>query len=311
MGVRTQVVVYGPDEEKAQRAAASAFHQIARLEASFSDYRPDSEVSLVGDLSGQAPAHVSAELYEVLLVSRRVSEATGGAFDVTVGPATKVWRRVRRQGELPSAEEVERVRALIGWHDVAMRTAASSNGGEVMLLRKGMQIDLGGIGKGYAAQYAVDHLTLLGYPRCLVALAGDVVAGDPPPGVSGWKVEVRAERAGEAAPSVGVLWLRNAAASTAGDSEQFFELDGTRYSHIVDPRTGLGSRRQVMATVVAPRGEIADALDTSLCLIDPEDARRLIESFDGTACVVIEPEAPPWAFDPRGILRWQIPPSAR
>lgn len=308
MGVKTRVVLYAPDTARAERAAAAAFDEIARLDASFSDFRPDSELSRLSGLAGQASMHVSPELYDVLRTAQRISDASDGAFDVTVGPGTKAWRRARRQGELPTEAELMRVRELINWRNLALTSTSPARGGEAMLLRPGMSLDLGGIGKGYAAQRAVEHLTLLGYPRCLVSLAGDVVAGDPPPGSAGWKVEIRGERA--EGDSLAVLLLRNAAASTAGDSEQFVEIAGRRYSHIVDPRSGLGSERRVMATVVAPRGEIADGLDTAACLLAAEEVERFIEGFEGAACLLAEQDRPARVIDPAGVLRWQRPPSA-
>jgi thiamine biosynthesis lipoprotein len=154
-----------------------------------------------------------------------------------------------------------------------------------------------------------------GAARCLVALAGDVYAADAPPGQPGWRVEIRGDRTGDDAPPVGVLWLRHAGVSTTGDSEQFVEIDGVRYSHVIDPRTGLGLTDPRMVTVLAPRGMDADALAKGVCVRGVPEAATLAREFNAAFCVV-EPDdrgdpARPRRItlhDPRGLFRWHTPP---
>ncbi|GJQ28570.1 MAG: thiamine biosynthesis lipoprotein ApbE [Phycisphaerae bacterium] len=279
MGVEARVTLYAGSPAAAELAAAEAFGELARLDAMMSDYRPSSQVSAMGREAGGAWAPIAPELESVLRLAGEVSSASGGAFDVTAGPMTHAWRETRRTGRLPTPEELERLRGLVDWRGVEVAL------GRARLARAGMRVDLGGIAKGYAAQRAVDRLRARGVPRCLVALAGDIVAGGEPPGRPGWHVEVR----GRDGP-VGVLLLARQAASTSGDTEQFVEIDGVRYAHLVDPRTGLGSSRRVSATVIAPRGELADALATAACLLTPDEAGVMLARFPGTACVLVEGE---------------------
>ena len=186
----------------------------------------------------------------------------------------------------------------------ALRTAAIDGpGGDEARTR----LDLGGIAKGYAAQRAVDVMKRMGAPSCLVAIAGDVVAGEAPPGTKGWRVGLATgrEAAGEA-PTDGVVLLANMAVSTSGDAAQTVELGGVRYAHIVDPRTGLGARLRRSASVVAERGEIADALGKAGYLLGVEESRRLAQEFR-LAVVITDEDAPAGKrvveIDPFGLLR--------
>jgi thiamine biosynthesis lipoprotein len=272
MGTRCRIVVYAGSEREAADAGARAFGRIAALESVLSDYRPDSEASvLVGLPVGEWHA-VSPDLAAVLDLSRLVFDASGGAFDPTVGPFTKLWRESRRSGRLPEDDRVEAARAGVGFDSV------ETDGRECVRLRKsGMSLDFGGVGKGYAADEALAVLRAEGLSAALVDFGGDVVAGDSPPGnPEGWAVEVR-DGLGEAR----TLRLANGAVATSGDLEQFVEIGGVRYAHIVDPRTGVGLTRRTAATVVAGRGGLADALASAACVLGPEGVELLTGRFEG------------------------------
>lgn len=276
MGVRTDIVVYADSAHLAESAAAAAFDRIAALEQTLSDYRPSSEASLLAQAAGGPPIPISADMASTLAESRRLAEATGGAFDITIGPLVTLWRESRRAGTLPDPAAVAGARALVDFRAVEFDAHAAR------LARPGMRLDFGGIGKGLAASAALDSLRAHGCARALVALAGDIAVGEPPPGRDGWRITLAgqiAETAGVAdpaapadsakvaAPADGlVLLLRNAAVSTSGDESQFIEIGGRRYSHIIDPRTGLGGPGGLVVTVVAPRGAWADALATAACV---------------------------------------------
>lgn len=277
MGVEARVVLYAPDRSRAEAAAGVAFVELARLDAMMSDYRESSEVSEVGRRAGLDSVGVSPEMIEVLETAIEVSRASGGAFDVTAAPLTRAWREARRTGRLPDG--LASLRERTDWNAIEI------DGGRVRLARKGMALDLGGIAKGYAAERAVQRLRRAGCPRALVAIAGDVAVGDAPPDEAGWRIEVRPSKNSE---PIGVLSLVRASVSTSGDSEQFIEIDGHRYSHIVDPRTGLGSERQVAATVVAPSGAVADALATAACLLSVEQASGMLRAFPGVSVIVVD-----------------------
>lgn len=278
MGVQTRIVVYAPDRTAADAAANAAYRRIAELEDAFSDYRPNSELMRLCDRAGEGPAAVSEDLFDILRTGEALARASGGAFDVTVGPMVAQWRAARRSGRLPGPEELARVKSLVGWQLVKLDERART----VELGRPGMRLDLGGIGKGYAAQRAVDTLRAGGLARCLVALAGDIAVGEAPPGRLGWEIGVESGRGA----SPGRLLLTNAAVSTSGDTEQFIEIDGRRYSHIVDPRTGVGIPGGLSATIVAGRGELADALGTAVCVLGPDAGAELLRQSLGTAAVL-------------------------
>ena len=303
MGVRTVVTVYGPDRETALGDAAAAFARIGEMEDVLSDYRPGSEAMRLcaGTTGGVGvPVKVSDDLFAMLAVCERIARATDGAFDVTIGPAVRLWREARRTGVLPSAAEIEQTRESIGWESVRLDSRAQT----VTLLKHGMMLDFGGIGKGHAAECAVQVLRARGRGRCLVALAGDIAAGDPPPGERGWKIEIAGMK--------GELRLANGAVSTAGDAEQFGEIEGVRYSHIIEPRTLVGMTARRMVTVVSLGdgcGARADGLDTPLCVLGAERGRDVVGKFVRTAALVREEEmGAVRVIDPSGVLRgvWNV-----
>jgi len=306
MGVQTRIVLFAPEKEPAEAAAAQAFERLDQLDAIMSDYRRGSELNRLSDAAGAGPVPVSPELCEVLSAAQEVSLASGGAFDVTVGPAVALWRQSRRTGALPDEESLARARALIGWERLSVKSRERT----ASLKTPGMRLDLGGIAKGYAAERAVQSLKGRGVDRCLVSLAGDVFAGDPPPHERGWRVEVRGE---QGSGPEGVLLVANEAVSTSGDTEQFVEIGGNRYSHILDPRTGLGIGARRSVTVVAPRGDWTDALATAACVLAPGSLPALLAQFPGSAAItqertdagtVIRTE-----IDPDHHLRWVARPA--
>lgn len=282
MGSEFKIVLYTANAATARRASRAAYDRIAALDASFSDYQPDSELMRLCDRAGGPPVPVSADLFDILQRSQSMFERSDGAFDVTIGPLVRLWRRARRDRKLPSAENLERARALVSSRymtlDAEHRTVALS--------KRGMKLDLGGIAKGYASQAAIDLLRREGVTRALVAGAGDIVVGDPPPDRDGWTIAVAPLNPSREEPSL-YLALHNCAISTSGDAERYVEIDGKRYSHIVDPRTGLGVVDRCGVTVIAPNGGLADAIDTAVYLLGPTRGLPLIESTEGVAAYIL------------------------
>jgi len=305
MGVQTHVTIHADNLNTAQGAAARAFSRIERAEQALSDYRPASDAMKLCDAAIKHPGEplpVSGDLREALMTARQVSFATEGAFSVTVGRAVGLWRQSRRSGSLP--EEPERLEAVrfSDWRNIEL-----APDGESALLTPGTRLDFGGIGKGYAAQAALRDLRDQGFPRSMVSLAGDIVVGDAPPGRPGWRIRV-----GEGAHGSGGvrdLLLVNAAISTSGDSEQFVEIGGRNYSHIVNPRTALGfpAPRGVQVTVVARDSAVADALGTAIYALPLDSVPSLVAQFDAAAILIIGPplgNQKTRIIDPRGLLRW-------
>jgi FAD:protein FMN transferase len=285
MGTLFKVVLYAPDETTAKKAATAAFARVAELNRIMSDYLPDSELMRLCKQAGGPPMEVSRELFDILQQAEKFSEMTGGAFDVTVGPVVRLWRRARRSGQLPAAEELKKALALVDFHKIRL----DANGRRVQLLLAGMLIDLGSIAKGYAADAALAVLRRQGLTRALVAAGGDIAVGDAPPDAPGWKVGIAPLKSPDAPPTRYLL-LSNAGVSTAGDSEQFVKIEGKRYSHIIDPTTGLGLIGRRSVTVIAANATTSDALDTAIAVMGRERGLQFAERHGIAAVLTFETE---------------------
>ncbi len=281
MGVPFRITLYAADEAAARRAADAAFERVEVLNSILSDYDPDSELSRLSHTSGRA-VPVSGDLWRVLELSQRVAEQSDGAFDITIGPLVNLWRRARRKQELPSTELITEMRARVGFRKLRLDPAART----AELLAPEMRLDVGGIAKGVAVDAALAVLTQQGITRALVAASGDIGASDAPPGQPGWKIEVAPIDA-EGAPAAQTVLLRHSAVSTSGDTFQRVEIGGVRYSHIVDPRTGVGLTDHSLVTVLGPDCTTTDSWETTISLLGPERGLRLIETIPGTAAHVV------------------------
>jgi thiamine biosynthesis lipoprotein len=303
MGTAFRLVLYAASAEQAARASQAAFARVAALDAILSDYRADSELTALGRRAGGPPVLVGPDLLRVLSASQEWARRSDGAFDATVGPAVQLWRRARRIGEMPQAPALAEARALVGYRSLLLDAPA----GTARLAQAGMRLDLGGIAKGFAADEAQEVLRAHGITRALVAAGGDVVVSGPPPDRSGWSIEV-ALPAPLRDPDAPPLELQDAAVSTSGDAEQFVTLDGVRYSHIVDPRTGLALTGRSGVTVVAPDGTTSDALATAISVLGPSGLALVEETPGASAWIAREGPAGVerfvsirWREQPRGV----------
>ncbi len=290
MGVPFAAAFYACDEEAANKAIAAVWARIEFLNSLLSDYDSNSELMhLCRDSGPGKPVIVSPELFRVLSKSVEVSEQSDGAFDVSVGPLVKLWRRARRQKELPDPRQLHEARALVGFRNIKLcrlctparqaggQESPSDDGGTVELLKGGMKLDLGGIAVGYACDEAIKVLKQHGITRAMIDGSGDIVVSDPPPEECGWRIGIASLREPDAEPKL-FTRLVNCSISTSGDAFQFVELGGRRYSHIVDAKTGLGLTKRCSVTVIAPDGITADALATAVTVLGPERGLKLIES---------------------------------
>ena len=276
MGLPVRIRLYSSSEEAAGTAVAAAFARIAALDQMMSDYRPDSELRRLG--SSWSP--VSRELFAVLERAIEIADATGGAFDPTVGPLVALWREARHSRRLPDATALDAAKRFVGWRLVELDRARPA----VRLAREGVRLDLGGIAKGYIIQQALQAMIPFGVTRALVEAGGDIVVGDAPPGRDGWSIDVTGSEAEFVARAAR---LTNAALATSGPTAQFVEIDGVRYSHVVDPRTGLGLTNQVTARVIAANGATADALATALT-VAPHTLPRIRRQFPDAAVSLVQ-----------------------
>jgi thiamine biosynthesis lipoprotein len=247
------------------------------LDQILSDYRPESELMALSRSSGGPPRVLSDDLFRVLCRAREFAERTDGAFDPTVGPVIRLWRRARRERELPKVEQLSEALGRVGYAKLELDSAART----ARLTMPRMQLDLGGIAKGFAADEAMAVLRQHGVPSALIAAAGDIVAGGAPPDQAGWRVGIAPWGADR--PPEEFITLRDAAVSTSGDAEQFVDLGGTRYSHIIDPRTGKALTGRVAVTVIARDATTTDALATALCVLGAERGLPLADETPGAA----------------------------
>jgi thiamine biosynthesis lipoprotein len=282
MGTQFGIALYAPDEETARRAFEAGFARIGELDDRLSDYDATSELSRLSQASPTTePVSLSDDLWKVLVASQEISRRSSGAFDVTVGPLTQLWRRARRQKELPDEDRLRAALEAVGYQHLRLNAANQT----AELLKPKMRLDLGGIAKGFACDEALRAMAKHGVTRALVNGGGGLSLGDSPPGEKGWKVGVAPLEA-EAEPSR-VLLLANCGIATSGDAWQFVEIGGIRYSHIVDPRTGLGLTTRSSVTVVAPNGALADGLATAASVLGPETGLQLVEETPGAAALFV------------------------
>jgi thiamine biosynthesis lipoprotein len=283
MGTTFRVVLYAPDKETAERAQAAAFTRIAGLDTRLSDYRPDSELMRACRDAVHQPVELSDDVFRVLSIGQELSRRSDGAFDLTVGALTHLWRRARREGELPANPEIAAARAASGYTLVHLDATAKT----LRIDREGVRIDAGGLAKGYAADRALDVLRQAGVPNAMVVAGGDIATGVAPPGTAGWRVTIAPLDAGAADPAKSLV-LRDAGISTSGDAEQWVEIGGTRYSHILDPRTAQPLTTHMSVTVIAPDATTSDMLATTVAVLGEKKGLVLAESYGASASVTVE-----------------------
>ena len=268
MGTKFSVVCYAESREVAEKAAAAAFLNAEEVNQVASDYLPESELSLLASRPVGKPIPISPLLYGLLDFSRRLAEATKGAFDPTLGPLTKLWRETRANRTLPDAEKLKAARASVGWQYFTLDPKSRT----ITLHRANMAFDLGGVAKGYAADLMLEALAEAGISQALITAGGDIRLGAAPPGREGWIVAIKTF---DLSGNDEILTLSNAAVSTSGDLHQSVEIDGVKYSHILDPTTGLGLTRRIAASVIADNAKLSDALATAASVLGPDGSETL------------------------------------
>jgi len=269
MGTGFEIRVWAEDEARVEAEVGAAVERAwalaEDLNAVFSDYLRGSEVNELVKHAGEGPRAVSDEMLELLREAERIHQLSDGAFDIALRPLQRLWDLSRRDARLPSEERLAEARRRSGQEHLVIGAD-----GSVELKRSGMRLDFGGIAKGRAADRMLALLREAGFPRALVAAGGDLAIGEAPPGEDGWRVGLTS-LASPRAPDR-FLRLANVGVSTSGDAHQFARIDGVRYSHILDPATGLGLTRRRSVTVVAPSATRSDALATALSVAGPEAA---------------------------------------
>ncbi len=285
MGLPFHIALYAPDKTSADAAAEAAYARIKQLNDILSDYDTDSELSRLSQTSGSGRAvPVGADLWKMLERSQQVARETDGAFDITCGPVVSLWRKARREKQLPDPVKLAEALRAVGHEklrlDPRKRTAE--------LLVPYMRLDLGSLAKPYAVDEALRVLRAQGIRSALVAGSGDMAVSAPPPGTRGWRIELAPLDAPNAPPTEFVR-LRNQALATSGDLFQHLEINGVRYSHIVNPKTGLGLTDHSLIVVIAKDCQTANAVSTSAGLLGPERALNYAASKAASARITRKP----------------------
>lgn len=278
MGTEFTLTLYAPDSLTARRANRAVSGRMDSLNQIMSDYLDGSEINRLSATAGSDRwVPVSVELFDVLQKAQTLARLSRGRFDPTVGPLSLLWRRAVRRKEFPTRSERRRARRAVSYRHLQLDTATRS----VRLRRPGMRLDVGGIGQGFAVDEAARVLRNLGINAFLLDLGGDILAGDALPVLPGygWSIGVN---------DTLTLLLQNRAITTSGDTYRFLEYRGRRYSHVMNPRSGLGLRHSVRATVLAPDGYRADALTKVFSVAGLRKSRRLLRRFPGVELLILE-----------------------
>ena len=282
MGTIVFVTGVAPDEQVAKASVSEGLAEIKRLERLMSTWIPASELSQVNAAAGMKPVPVSSENLVLLSTSLRIAEMTDGGFNIAVGPAVNAWN-VSQEGRIPSQEELAAVRPLVSLSNLKIDSRAKT----VFLKKKGMSVDVGGIGKGFAADLVVEVMKSAGATAGVVALSGDIKTFGRMPDQERFVFGIQHPRK-EQGHILGRIELEDEAVSTAGDYQRFFIKDGIRYHHILDPQTLQPSRGCQSVTIVAKTGVMADGLDTGIFVMGPDKGMALIEELPDVEGVIVD-----------------------
>lgn len=294
MGTQFRISLYASDRATANEASSAAYARVEQLNTVLSDYDPHSEVRQMCSQTG--PVVVSQPLFDVLSASQRMAAESDGAFDATVGPFVGLWRKARLSRKLPHSDLIAKARDRVGYRLIALNASDRS----VELRRADLRIDLGGIAKGYAADEALKALKKFGIRSALIDAGGDIVCSDAPPHKQAWVIAVGKKQLQNTNHPDDVkakdnkrrlIQITNAAVATSGDQFQFVEFEGKRYSHIVDPKTGMGLTQRRNVTVIAKDGMTADGLASAISVMG-QPGFRLLKKYSAAALIIeIDPSA--------------------
>jgi thiamine biosynthesis lipoprotein len=287
MGTFARVVVIAKDSDDAGKCIESAFAQINKVDDSMSDYKSDSEISRVNREGFRKAVKLSQSTYDVLQRSIEFSELTDGAFDITVGPLVELFREAKEKNVLAEQDEIDDAKSKVGFEKLKL----DNENRTVQFTVEGMQLDLGGIAKGYAVDKAVETMQSRGAISGMVDLGGDIRCfGAPLKGRDHWVIGLQNPDIGRdsAGPEVLLkLKMTNGAIATSGDYQQYILIEGKRYSHIIDRKTGTSSEGLSSVTIIADNATNADALATAVSIMGSEKGLELIENIPGTEAILI------------------------
>lgn len=281
MGSSLNITFYAEDSILANQLALQCFKLADSLNDIFSDYIPQSELNHLSSTAGKDSfIKVSPLLFDILLRSKKAWQQSYHAFDVTIGPLSRLWRKARKSKIFPGALEINKAKSLTGFDKIVIDTGTQS----IKLLLPGMQFDLGGIAKGYVAQKIIDYLKLNNIDQALADAGGDIAISDSPPDKEGWHVGINIPEEAEKLLQRSLI-VHNKSVATSGDAYQFIEYDGKKYSHIINPKTGYGVTFQRNVTVIADDGATADWLASACSILSIHKAKN-ITRFNNAALLI-------------------------
>ena len=284
MGTFLELTLWHNEPETAKRLIRDAVQEAHRLDAILSNYDSDSALSRLNRHAGAGSMRVPVELFELLSSSRELGAKTGGMFEVPVGPLMELWQKAAASNQMPSASELNQARSLVDYRNLALY---QSN--EAALIRSGMSIDLGGIGKGYAVDRMTKMLRASSVGAALINFGGSSMSAiDAPPGKIGWQIAVQ-DSDGRLR---GTIYLRDLALSTSGSMGRGWTIDGRNYGHLIHPLTGVPMTVTRMATVITRSATLAEALTKPLILLGAS-ALPIIEKFSDTEAVIVPQSGAP------------------
>ena len=304
MGTTVEITVRGEDKTLAGKAIEQAFREMEKVDDLMSTFKEDSEISLLNREGARKPVKVSRETFRVIRESIRLSEVSNGAFDITVKPLVDLWRSVRKKERLleelkktlspagikdmkafssllPGKEELKKVLALVNYRNILL----NEKKGTVRFREAGMEIDLGGIAKGYAVDKAVEKLRQEGVKQAIVNAGGDLYLLGSPPGKSFWNVGIN--HPFKKGKILGMVRTRNEAIATSGNYERYFTLGGKRYGHILNPHTGMPVEGILSVTVLSEKALTADGLATAIFVLGPKKGLELANRIKGVEAIIV------------------------
>jgi len=277
MACTYSIVVYGSELEQLRQIVNDALDEVDRIDRLMSHYKKESQLSRVNQQAAYKPVQIDSELFDFLEECLRYSRQSDGAFDITVGPLMKAWGFFRGEGRMPKKSELAAALSNVGYRKVILDKREMT----VLFEKAGVELDLGGIAKGYAVDRVVKLLKERGIGRALVSAGGSTIYGlGSPPDSPGWEIQVQDPV--DQRKFVGTISLNNSALSVSGSYEKFFEMNGVRYSHIMDPRTGMPVQGVLSVLVITQTGTAGDALDNVFYVLGIENSGKLLESLADT-----------------------------
>lgn len=283
MGTNFTIYLYATDQAAASAALNASFDEIERIEEELSNYRDTSELSRINREASSQAVTTDPEVFGFLRTSLDFAGKSDGAFDITVGPLMRAWGFFRGQGHYPTPGQLAEARARIGWRHVTLDPSSRT----VRFDRPGMDLDPGGIGKGFAVDRVVTILREAGVRAALVDAGGSTIyALGAPPGHGGWTVRV--PDPADKSRAISTVSLRDTSLSTSGNYEKFFRLAGHIYCHIMDPRTGEPVQGMLQTTVIAPDATTSDALSTAIFVLGPRAGEKLLAGAGATGALWVQ-----------------------